>query len=399
MNIKEMPSRIRAVAGIIHGSRALGGPVQANLLLTNRCNISCIHCYFNSPYLEMPLFDPVIKAKRTGQELPTRDMVQNIMKKEADPLHLRSVVGELLKLGTRRWQIGGKGEPFLYKGAMELIDILKRSGSHCLANTNGTLINADMADHLIRVKFDELRITTMAGTPEVYVRTHPGSTEKTFYQLKETLLYMADKKSAMQVKKPEVTLVIIVINQNYDSLNEFAEFADHVKADRVLFRPVDDIGDPGLAKTVPTMEQAFFVREQLKKVKSFLETRGIAHNVDYFLKIFREKLNTEELHKHIPCYYGWLSSFIGPDGDVYPCCRCHESLGNAYEKGFNEVWNGKSYQQFRKEALQIHRSKKPVRGCGCYSCVHHTANLKVYKALHPLKRFSGHLKSLSPAIE
>jgi radical SAM protein with 4Fe4S-binding SPASM domain len=329
----------------------------------------------------MPSFAPVIKAKRTGQALPTRDKVQNIMKKEADPLHMRSVVEELLKLGTRRWQIGGKGEPFLYKGVMELIDILKRSGSHCLANTNGTLINTDMADHLIKLKFDELRITTMAGTPEVYVRTHPGSTEKTFYKLKETLLDMADKKRAMQVKRPVITLPFIVIAQNCDHLFEFAEFAAHVKADRVLFRPVDDIGDPGLAKTVPTMEQAVFVRQQLNEVKSFLETRGITHNIDYFLKISCEKLNTEELHKHIPCYYGWLSSFIDPDGEVYLCCRCYEPLGNAFEKGFKEIWNGKLYQQFRKEALQINRSKKPVRGCDCYSCVHHTANLKVYKAL------------------
>ena len=283
MNVKEISSRIRAVAGIMHGSRAFGGPVQANLLLTNRCNIRCIHCYYNSPYPEMPSFDPVIKAKRTGQELPTRDMVQNIMKKEADPEHMRNVVEELLKLGTRRWQIGGKGEPFLYNGVMELIEILKRSGSYCLANTNGTLINAEMADHLIRVKFDELRITTMAGTPEVYVRTHPGSTEKTFYKLEEILLYMADRKSAMQARKPEITLVIIVIAQNYASLYEFAEFAAHVKVARVLFRPVDDIGDPGLAKTVPTMEQAAFVRQQLNEVKPFLETRGITHNIDNFL--------------------------------------------------------------------------------------------------------------------
>ena len=106
MNVKEISSRIRAVAGIMHGSRAFGGPVQANLLLTNRCNIRCIHCYYNSPYLEVPSYAPVRKAKRTGQELPSSNEMKSIMKSEADPARLRKVVEELLRLGTRPGDIG-----------------------------------------------------------------------------------------------------------------------------------------------------------------------------------------------------------------------------------------------------------------------------------------------------
>ena len=39
MSFGELPSKIMTVLGILHGSRAFGGPVQANLRLTNRCNI------------------------------------------------------------------------------------------------------------------------------------------------------------------------------------------------------------------------------------------------------------------------------------------------------------------------------------------------------------------------
>ncbi len=396
MNVKEISSRIRAVAGIMHGSRAFGGPVQANLLLTNRCNIRCIHCYYNSPYVEVPSYAPVRRAKRSGQELPCSNEMKNLVKDEADHESLKAVVEELLNMGTRRWQISGNGEPFLYKNIIELTDILKRSGSYCLVNSNGTLINTDMVDALIIMKFDELRITTMAGTPEDYVRTHPGTSEKTFYELEQNLLYVADQKIFLKTKQPMVSLPFIVIAQNCDRLYEFAEFAVKVGADQVLFRLVDDIEDSGLANTVPTEEQAISVHRQLKEVKPFLESHGIRHNIDYFKKIFRQQLNTEALYSHIPCYYGWLSTFIDPDGNVYPCCRCYDPLGNVHENTFKDIWNGRSYQQFRKEAQQINKSKKPVRGCDCYSCVHHTANLKVYKALHPLDRFSGQIKNLSP---
>ena len=191
---------------------------------------------------------------------------------------------------------------------MELFGSLKAAGGHCLTNTNGTLINFSVADELIKMKFDELRITTMAGTPDVYVRTHPGTTGEMFHKLEQTLMYIADQKAGLKVKKPEITLPFIVIAQNYDSVFEFAEFAAHVGADRVLFRPVDDIEDPGLAHTVPSEKQAVSVLEQLRAVKPFLESRGVHHNIGYFSKIFREQLNTEMLYRQIPCYYGWLRS-------------------------------------------------------------------------------------------
>ncbi len=394
MSIREELSKIRALSGIVHGSRTFGGPVQANLRLTNRCNIRCIHCYYNSPHLNMPSIIPLRAARKTGEKAPSREDIKRYMTMDTDSGRIRTVIEELLNMGTRSWQIGGNGEPFFYRETMELAGILKRSGSHCLANTNGTLINVAMADELIKMEFDELRITTMAGTPDVYVRTHPGTREEMFYKLKDNLLYMADQKMRLNVKRPEITLVFIVIAQNVDNLFEFAEFAAHVVADHVLYRPVDDIGDPGLANTVPDEEQTVSVREQLKEVKPFLESRGIGHNIGYFRKIFREQLNTEELYTHIPCYYGWLATVIDPDGNVYPCCRCYAPLGNVHEDKFSDIWNGRSYRQFRKDGINLNKRRKPVSSCDCYSCVHHTANLKVFKRLHPVRELALRIASL-----
>jgi MoaA/NifB/PqqE/SkfB family radical SAM enzyme len=392
---REMRSKIKAVLGILHGSRAFGGPVQVNLRLTNRCNLRCIHCYYNSPYLDTPAFPPLRRAKQTGQDAPSRNEMEQMLSLDADPGLMKTVVEDLLRMGTRGWQIGGNGEPFLYKDIMELIGILKASGSHCLANTNGTLINFPVADELMKTRFDELRITTMAGTPDVYVRTHPGATGEIFHKLKETLMYIAEQKAALKVKQPEITLAFIVIAQNYDSVFEFAEFAADVGADRVLFRPVDDIEDPGLANTVPTEKQAISVLEQLREVRLFFESRGVRHNIGYFSKIFRKQLNTEMLYRHIPCYYGWLSTLIDTDFKVYPCCRCYEPLGDIHENKFSEIWNGKSYRQFRKDGLYLNREKKSVSGCDCYSCVHHTANLRVYQKLHLIKSRALTLNNVS----
>jgi radical SAM protein with 4Fe4S-binding SPASM domain len=399
MNMAAAYAKLRAACGIMHGSRAFGGPPQVHLQLTNRCNLRCIHCYFYSPYLAVPAVYPLRVARRTGGTPPSATEIKRIMKMDADPRRTRAVIDEILGMGTRRWQIGGNGEPFLYKGVFDVIEILKRSGCYCLANTNGTLIDRAAADELIKTGFDDLRITTMAGTAGAYARTHPGSSEETFERLKQTLLYIADRKLALKVSAPEITLVLIVIAHNAAHIREFARFAVETGAARVLFRPVDDIEDPGLVNLVPGEEAVETILDQLRDARAFLESKGVGHNIDYFMKSFDRQLDTGLLYRHIPCYYGWLTTIIEPDGSVYPCCRCYKPLGNIQECGFAGVWNGTAYRRFRNAALHIRNRTSPLPDCDCGSCIHHTANLRVYGALHPVKSRSATLKELCPASE
>jgi radical SAM protein with 4Fe4S-binding SPASM domain len=281
---------------------------------------------------------------------------------------------------------------------MEISGILKTAGCYCSANTNGTLLDCETVDELIKIGFDDLRITTMAGTRDVYERTHPGISTKVFSNMKQNLLYLAERKAALGVQHPKITLCFIVIKQNFDNVYAFAKFAAEVRAERVFYRPLDDVKEPGLKNLIPTQQQAASVKEQLEAVESYLESKGISHNIRYFRKVFRQKLDTTALHRLIPCYYGWLAVMIDPDGTVYPCCRCYESLGNVYERNFSDIWHGESYRKFRREALGINKKKTTLSCCDCNNCVHHTANLRVFKTFHPIKARSNSLSELSPGV-
>ncbi len=331
-------------------------------------------------------------------KLPDNEYLKRLQRLDADSDKTNALIDKLLEMGTNSFLFSGCGEPFLHKNALESMGRVKHAGNICLANTNGTLLDNSTIDELIKIGFDELRITTMAGTREMYARTHPGVANKTFDHLKENLLYLAERKSVLGVRHPEVSLVYIVIAGNYDGLFDFAKLAGLVRADRVFFRPVDDIGDQGLSKVVPTKDQAAYTREQIIEVQAYIESKNIDHNINYFLKVFREKLDTKLIYDVIPCYYGWLSARIEVDGLVYPCCGCYEPLGNIHEKEFHEIWNGEAYRNFRKKTMQLNKRKKPVNGCDCNSCAHHTANLKAYKILHPVKGRSARLKRLCPAL-
>jgi MoaA/NifB/PqqE/SkfB family radical SAM enzyme len=371
--------------GIMHGGRVFAGPFQVRLSLSNRCNIRCIHCYFFSPYLEEATPMTLLRERQVGRQSCESGHMRSLPRFDADTEMTKSLITEMLRGGTSQFLFSGRGEPFVHRNALELMGHAKRGGALCLVNTNGTLLDRAAIDELVEMGFDELRITVMAGSHDVYVQTHPGVHPDTFGRVKENLRYLSERKAARRLRKPKLTLACIVVAQNHDSLFEFAQFAAGVSADRVLYRPVDDVGDSGLAKIVLTPEQAVLVRTQMAEVATYLEDKGISHNIEKFLRVFRRKLDTAAFYRIFPCYYVWVASMVDVDGTVYPCCRCFQPMGNFYEEGFSNVWNGEAYRLLRKEALQINARKTPVRGCACNNCVNHEANSRMYRMLHPLK--------------
>jgi MoaA/NifB/PqqE/SkfB family radical SAM enzyme len=262
---------------------------------------------------------------------------------------------------------------------------VKKAGSSCVVYTNGTLLNHEKIDEIIKMKADELRVSIMAGTRDTYMHTHVGIRDDTFDVLRDNLLYLKEQKAAKGAKRPVVTLINVITSLNYQGLYDFTGFAHQVGADKVSFQPFDTLSDKALSKMELTDEQARSVREQLMESKTFLSSRSIVNNADIFLKFFQRKLDTMELYHIIPCYIGWLGIRLQLNGEVNICCRCYESLGNIFEESIEEIWYGKSYRKFRKEVFEINKRNTPVPGCDCNTCPHYSLNLRVYQALHPFK--------------
>jgi MoaA/NifB/PqqE/SkfB family radical SAM enzyme len=65
---------------------------------------------------------------------------------------------------------------------------------------------------------------------------------------------------------------------------------------------------------------------------------------DLALKTIKEK------RQAIPCYAGYCSCQIAPDGDVWACCVRADVLGNLRDAGydFKKIWFGKKAEETRK---------------------------------------------------
>lgn len=396
MNLAERVSQVRAVTGILHGSRVFCGPLQATLHITNRCNIRCVHCPFFSPYIKRPILLELRRARLAGNTLPDdqyeRDLQKHLRASDADSERTCALIDELLRMGTCQFTFAGDGEPFLHKNIMEFMGRVKHGRRTCVVYTNGILLDRNRIDELIKMEVDELRVSLMAGNREMYQRTHKGIGTGTFDTIRDNLLYLSERKGAARSGRPIVTLVNVVFSENAEGLFDFIEFADAVRADRISFQLFNHYSDPGLSILVPTEDQVALVRKHLTALKAYVESKRMDHNIDFFLKVFREKVNTMGLYRSIPCYIGWLWVLFKADGEVHPCCGCNNPLGNVFETGFSEIWKGQAYQKFRREAMQINARGRQVDGCSCQSCSHHTLNMRVYKFLHPLKGHSSEFR-------
>ena len=396
MNIGYAASCFQALRGIYSGGRQFGGPVMGSLSISTRCNIRCIHCYYHSPLAEAPNFPEVRSARKGATPLPTSETLKRYDSVDTDPRTVREVIDQILAMGTRRFSLSSFGEMFLHPDIMEFIGRIKHSGATCISNTNGTLLTEEIIDQLIKYGLNELRVTTMAGTAEDYVLTHPGCTERTFEKLKNNLLYLAEAKAATGSKFPLLDLVCIVVSTNAHRLREFTQLAIDIGADKVTFRALNDVRDPGLKALLPTDEDAEFLRRELPAIKRDLDARNIPNNINMFLMTFGKHLDTRALYRAIPCYQGWISAYIDPLGYVRPCCNCTTSFGNINDQPFPSIWGSPQYEAFRGQTLTLLRYGVEPEGCDCSHCVHHTLNLRVYRVLHPLRGRSKKIAAIVP---
>ena len=383
LKLRYLLSQCRSIMGIIHGGKTYGGPLQANLSLTNKCNINCIHCYYHSPLVEIPAMRPVRRARINGTVLPDEQSIMALQKIDCDSEGMEKLLDELVSMGTVRFHFSGGGEPFMHSDAVSFIGRIKHAGCACDVNTNALLITSEIVDSLIRYKLDALKITVMAGTRDLYGHLNRGRTGNEFDLLKNNLMCLREKKASKGTSKPKVTLVCIVTSYNYRDTLNLAKFAADVGADSVHYRPIDAAGDSGLAQLIPSKEQVVVAKEQLVESKMFLESKDIEHNIENFFMVFDRKLDTKAFYDNAPCYYGWLSVSIDADGLLFFCCRGYEPMGNVFDDGFKNLWKGRKYIMKRKEGLSINRTKKRVSNCDCYSCIHYAANYKVFRLLHP----------------
>ncbi len=305
------------------------------LHLTERCNLSCSHCYQSG-------------TARSG-EMPLA-AVRRVIAEAADMLDRWDDAYGISF--DRSMHITG-GEPLMRPDLADVLAACKRHGFTTHLLSNGTLVDTDTAKR-IRDAVDSVQVSIEGPEPVHDAIRGKGA----FSRAGSGIAAMVDNNIP-------VTLNLTLSRANVDHLQGLQQIAFDWGAARV-----------GLSRLVPAGRGADLAEHMLGPERlrdlysSFLQTNG--HKIpietgDPLAGIVSAPHGTDD-EGSIPfggCAAGVSGITVLPDGTLTPCRRCPIPLGNVIRDSMRAVWA-------TSPVLEALRDRQRYRG-RCGSCAHWAA--------------------------
>lgn len=342
--------------GIENGSEAFCGPEQLHIDLTNKCNLHCIACWHRSPLLDEGDILPHWNAKH---ELHSEKVI--------------SLIDEAAGLGVKKVIFSGGGDSLLYRDIFKILRHASRKGLQILLVSNLTMANEETIRRILDSRITQLLVNLWAGSPSVYVATHPGTSEGTFHRVAELLSLFSSLRKGP--REPELIISDVVLSQNYCDIENMVRLAADVGACEVWFQTVD-VESERLKGLLLTGAQINELVGELGRIKEKYEPllknyqKDIVHFGDFIEKLTNSRAPEGIYHSDIidslPCYMGWAGCRILANGDVVPCCKAdRHPLGNILNRSLREVWFSRPYNEFRKKARTLSKSDHYFQKINC----------------------------------
>jgi MoaA/NifB/PqqE/SkfB family radical SAM enzyme len=357
------------------GGRALSGPLQAQIGISDPCNHQCVFCWDHPPHDR----ENADTAQRFGLARP------GVMSLE----RFKGIVDDLYDMGTRRIDLIGRGEPLLNRAAVDMIRYVKERDMQLLIVTNGSRLFEPIARELVAARTNRINVSLNAGTPETYPKIHVTEGPGDYLKVKKNLRFLADCKIAAGSDLPFLSLSFVITSNNYFEVPLMIEVAHEVGAQEALFvHTVIHEGTPDLA-----LDEAQYreLRASLPAASERAAALGVENNLDTFSATIPPYMPSEVVGPPVvPCYAGWYFAVILGNGSVMPCCQCAEPVGQVTNKRrFAEVWASQEYADFRTAARSLPEKSERLKTCECDNCQLRPRNVALHNLLHPLNRIKA----------
>ncbi len=312
-------------------------PRFLGLVLGNACNIYCPHCY------QSKNGDNLLKPPEIGREL----------RREFAGLY-----PYLANLGIQG------GEALAYAGFRDLLDDLAATSRRPIIEitTNGTLIDEDWAERMVRLPFRNVTVSIDGGTPATYARLRQGAD---LGEVLANVRRIQRWKEKLGSEFPHLSSFFVVMRSNFREIPRYLELMRDYGIPEVALQTIETndnntsrepslVRDEAIAEGCEIRELYSIVRDAWSRERPRfrkIRTSGFtslfdSQNLDSsFLREASDGLypNSEDL---VPdqtadfslCPNPWTTLFVAENGDVH-LCFLSEPVGNLYEMPLASIWN------------------------------------------------------------
>lgn len=242
----------------------------------------------------------------------------------------KTIVDEI-KPYTTHMELAGYGEPFLNENICDMIRYASDAGIFVNMHSNANLIDTEeKVRGLVSSGLGHLSLSVDGATQETYQKYRVGGSLETV---------VANAAAIMRERKrqgrdlPVVTLQVVVTRVNEDEVEEIRKIAEKVGVDHFHAKRANlTVGRPPRDSKVP----AGLISHWMPKAERY--------NRFHKKRDKRMENGCDWLYKRASIYW---------NGDVTTCCHDATNankMGNVFEAGsFWKVWNGKKYQELRRQ--------------------------------------------------
>jgi MoaA/NifB/PqqE/SkfB family radical SAM enzyme len=273
-----------------------------------------------------------------------------------------------------------------------MISLAKKSGFEVILLTNGTLMDADVANKLIELHLDEVKVSLWATNPDQYEKCYPDCPPENFHKVLANLRGLHQLKQAKGTKKPKTIIHHVIHRDNFQTLDQAVQMALDTGCDGLFFAPLADIGR--------RFGSSMLSQEEVQEVVRFLSGLGrepsrLKHNIGWALSRYEHFFPWET---GLPCYAAWYHARVRVNGSVQPCGRCDPRVdfGNINEVPFPTLWNGPAIRDFRGTMMTMDGLASMQGKCDCVNCCFVWDNLRVHRVFRFLLPFVRPGKDPSP---
>lgn len=280
-------------------------PIVMLLTLTNRCNLRCIYCYNDSGYAR-------------PHELSTEEWL--------------NVVAQAHDVGVQQIDVSG-GEPFCHRGALRIMQDIRRRGMLMEVATNGTMHYTDEDIDVMRGCRVDISLDT-ADTD-----TYAEMTGRPFLQRAiENITRFVHEGLTVDIK-------VCLTNRNFTGIAQ-------------LYTMLADIGvhSVGLASYTPSIggrggDQLLLSSAMLDTIEEQCSQIQQSPGTPLSLGLARPCWTRKE--DIIACNALTHTMIVLPNGDVSPCELITTTpefmFGNVRHQSIMDIWNGTPVRQFFRD--------------------------------------------------
>ncbi len=295
-------------------------PLTATFELTYACNLRCCHCYLEN-------------CQGSSDELSAEQW--------------RSCIDQAVDLGAYFAAFTG-GEILLRHDFLEIARYAFKRGVFFGLQTNGTRIDAPMADAIQDLHPTKVEISLYGASAEVHDRITgvPGSFKKTITAIE----LLRDRDIKVGVKTT-------VMSENRDQVQSIRK----IVADLGAWLSADPVIMPGIFGSDENTSH----RMNDDEYREYMISEGWGRVPDKEVEDLVKDNNRPD--RRVLCTSAKKRFTVTARGDVVPCAIWQHSCGNLKQQDLKSIWYGEDMNRFR--GMKFADLKK-CNGCETYeSCV------------------------------